>query len=385
MFTRKLFIIIFSLLLIPLCAFLIGQQPGNLSQEPDNLSQDSSKFVQLPDTLDLVFVGDLMGHMPQVNAAKYDGGDSSYNYRKAFKEVKDYFNLFDIRVGNLEVTFAGEPYSGYPRFSSPDQYGEDIKDVGVDVLLLANNHILDGAQKGFERTLSTVDRLQFQRVGGFYNQAEKDSIYPLILDKHGIKLSILNYTYGTNGFTPKHPNIVNYIDTALIRKDVLRSRELGAELVIACVHWGVEYARREHISQSQVAKFMVQSGIDLIVGGHPHVVQPIKWLPAKNESDSVAVAYSLGNFFSNQRDRYKNGGIALQVQIIKRDSLAKIEQVSYEPFWVRKYPVNGRNKYRIIRANHFNPDSNIYDHPFTAEEIRQIKEFRADCLSLIGF
>ena len=314
------------------------------------------------DTIRLVFSGDVMGHGMQIKGAWRDGGDTCYNYHPSFQWVKDYISAADVAVANLEVTLAGAPYTGYPRFSSHHSLAVALQDAGFDVLLTANNHTLDRGRQGMERTLDVLDSIGMPHTGTFRDSAEWNSQYPLIVEKNNFRLALLNYTYGTNGITVEKPNVVNRIDTVRMIADLAKAHELNPDFIITCIHWGEEYKNKENASQRQLATFLARNGSRLIVGAHPHVVQPFAYIPVSG-CDSVPVAYSLGNFISNQRDRYRDGGIILEVTLVKTDSIVTLLSVGYEPFWVYRYPENKVSVFRLIRINDY------LEHPECFPEI----------------
>lgn len=288
----------------------------------------------LPDSTEikLVFVGDVMGHEPQFLAALQ--ADKTYEYRDNYRFVKPYLSAADVAIGNLEVTLAGPPYSGYPMFSSPDALAVALKDAGFDVLQTANNHTCDKSTKGVKRTLDVLDSLGLEHFGSYRSPQEHDASHPFIKEVNGIKLALLNYTYGTNGMPVPAGTVVNQMDTTQIRKDLQTAQKSGADFIIATYHWGLEYQRTESADQRMVAEFSAKHGAHLVIGGHPHVVQPIKKIAGR--VDSVWVVYSLGNYISNQRDRYKNGGIMVEVSLVKTDTKTYLKDIAYVPVWVYK-------------------------------------------------
>lgn len=167
------------------------------------------------DQISLLFVGDLMQHQAQIDAARQGDG---YNYNDCFRHVKKEISEADMAIGNLEVTLGGKPYRGYPVFSAPDEYLYAIKEAGFDVLLTANNHCLDKGKLGLERTILMLDSLKIHHAGTYRNPEERHRNYPLLIEKNGFRIVLLNYTYGTNGFKTDAPNMVNYINLEQIKK-----------------------------------------------------------------------------------------------------------------------------------------------------------------------
>jgi poly-gamma-glutamate synthesis protein (capsule biosynthesis protein) len=303
------------------------------------------------DSLALVFVGDIMQHESQMKAA-YDPARGGYDYRGTFDGVKPWLESADIAIGNLELTFGGKPYTGYPQFSAPDEFLAAIKEAGFDVLVTANNHSVDRGRKGLERTLRLLDSAGLQHTGTFADTLDFLNHYPLILEKKGFRISLLNYTYGTNGIAVRAPNRVNPIDTAQIRKDLERARSQKPDAVIVFMHWGTEYEQAPSAMQQRVASFCLKHGAKMVIGSHPHVLQPMSW---DRDRDNVVV-YSLGNFISGQRVRYRNGGALLHVTLTKTHAAdsslqVKITDVSYSLAWVYRAS-DARRSFRMVPVGH---------------------------------
>src|SRR5690606_33958239 len=177
----------------------------------------SAALAQDTTRISLLFAGDIMGHDSQI-ASAFDPDTKTYDYTSCFARMRPYIQSADIAFGNLEVTLAGPPYKGYPQFSSPDELAVTLKNVGMDVLVTANNHSLDRGKKGLERTIMMLDSLGILHTGTFRDTVERMNDYPLFVEKNGFNLALLNYTYGTNGIRVTKPNVINMIDTAVIRQ-----------------------------------------------------------------------------------------------------------------------------------------------------------------------
>ena len=335
---------------------VMGGSPFGSGNTNDERNSDS---ISVPDSIKLVFVGDVMGHGNQIKGAWHDGGDSCYNYAPSIQGMKDYISSADLAIANLEVTFAGAPYTGYPAFSSHHSLAVALQDAGFDMLVTANNHIMDRGPKGLKSTLEALDSLGIPHTGTFKDSAAWKANNPLIMEKNNFRLAFLSYTYGMNMAMPGRPQIVNKIDTVRMAADLVRTRELNPDYIIACVHWGEEYQNKENASQRQIADFLARNGCNLIVGAHPHAIQPIKKI-AGNTADSTLVAYSLGNFISNQRWRYSDGGIALEVVLTKTDSVVSRVSHNYESFWVHRYPEKNVQLYRMILLKDYLRDMEPY-------------------------
>jgi len=278
----------------------------------------------------LVFGGDIMGHDTQI-ASALATGSGAYDYRPCFAYLKPYLQEADLVIGNLEVTLAGPPYKGYPQFSSPDELADALKDAGFDILVTANNHALDRNRDGLVRTIQELDRRAILHAGTFTDARQRMLHYPLIVEKSGIRIALLNYTYGTNGLIVKPPSIVNRIDTAQIKMDLLKAKSAEPDFIITLMHWGSEYQLTQNSDQTELAEFLFRHGTDVILGSHPHVVQPII-----GNSKGDLVVFSVGNLISNQRNRYRNGGILLELELVKDQQGTGIRRHAFLPVWVYK-------------------------------------------------
>jgi poly-gamma-glutamate synthesis protein (capsule biosynthesis protein) len=309
----------------------------------------------------LIFAGDLMGHDTQIHAALREGGGKAYDYKPVYQHLKGYFSSADLAVINLEHTLAGEPYKGYPQFSSPDESIIAIQDAGFNVIATANNHSVDRGKQGLERTVAVLDSLGLKHFGIYRTAEEREKNYPLIVEKNGIKMAFLNYTYGTNEIRVTPPNIVNPIDTVLMAADIKKAKEAKPDFIIAFMHWGPEYQIKESKGQRAMANFLAREGVNLIIGSHPHVVQPFDKINLPGARDSVPVIFSLGNFISNQRDRYRNGGIIFDVTLRKsKAGELKITDYAYVPFWVYRYNLGAGSVFRML------PDCKKDEEPCSA-------------------
>lgn len=305
--------------------------------------------------ISLLFLGDIMQHETQINAA-YNPKTGKYDYSNCFRFLRPYFQSADLTIGNLELTLGGRPYTGYPQFSAPDELVYALKDVGVDVLVTANNHSVDRRKKGLERTIRVLDSLGIPHTGTFTDTVERMNDYPLLLHRNGFRLALLNYTYGTNGIPVTKPNVVNPIDTTLIRKDLKRARELNPDAIIVFMHWGNEYQNQPTRQQRQLTELCFKHGAQLVIGAHPHVLQPMEW----NIEQNQLVVYSLGNFVSGQRPRYRDGGAMIQVglkKIVHADtSMTTIDTANYRLQWVYR-TVEAKREFIVLPVSTFEQDT----------------------------
>ena len=329
---------------------------------PSTFRFEESKRIINPDssvTISISVVGDLMCHSPQFEYAKV--GKDSFDFSPVYRNVKKYLESSDFTFGNLETVTAGKEnggYTGYPKFNTPASYISALKEIGFDLLVTANNHSLDRSEKGILKTIDEINSRNLNYVGTFKSQQDRDSIR--IFDIKGIKIAVLAYSYGTNGNPiPKDKNyLINLIDYNLIEKDIQSAKTNGAELVLVHFHFGEEYKREPVQFQKDVVNKTIELGADIIIGGHPHVLQPVNFYKTNNAKlDSGFVAYSMGNFFSNQQARYKDAGTILTINI-KKDFIKNridISKVNYLPTWVFKGSTTNGNEYVIM------PSTNISD------------------------
>ena len=286
-------------------------------------------------------VGDLMVHQKQLDIALQP--DGSYDFHQQYAMIASSLADADYTIANLETTigkYKDKAYSGYPRFNTPESLLQTVYDAGVDFLTLANNHILDRYGEGMVSTVNWVEKYGFAHVGANRSKAEKNA--PVIQEVCGVKIGFLSYTKGTNDMEEKcSPRVVsygvNYLKGADFAKDVKRLRDAGAEVVIAMPHWGSEYKREPSDSIKSTAKKMIAAGMDVVLGSHPHVVQPIQYVTVKDKSGNSRmglVAYSLGNFISNMTDRYTDSGIILDFTLREQpDGSFRAEDVGVVPLY----------------------------------------------------
>ena len=312
----------------------------------DTLSTPDS--IMSADTLRLLFVGDLMQHQGQINAARTATG--TYDYSACFEYVKEEIGSVDLAIANLEVTLGGKPYKGYPAFSAPDEFLTAIHDAGFNVLVTANNHSLDRGRSGLERTILLIDSLNIPHAGTYTNAEEREKKYPLLLEKNGFRIALLNYTYGTNGIAVTPPNIVNYIDTAIIAKDIEVSKTLHPDAIIACMHWGIEYQSLPDKEQKFLAGWLLQKGVDHVIGSHPHVVQPIEVRTDSLTNDKHLVVYSLGNYISNMSARRTDGGLMVRMELVK-DSTVRLNNCDYSLVWTARPIQSGKKNHQLLPVN----------------------------------
>ena len=285
-----------------------------------------------PTVATLAVCGDVMSHMPVTRDA-WDEAQGMYDYTPIFEQARPYVEEADYAVANLETTLSTEgPYSGYPAFRSPAALAGDLKELGFDLVLTANNHCLDRGYSGLTSTLDALDEAGLAHVGTYASQEAADS--PICLaDVGGIQVAFLGYTYGTNGiplpkgkeyavslFNTDYLTNLSTPDTEKLEADLATARAMDPDLIAVMIHWGVEYRTKQNSYQEEIADLLIANGADLVLGGHSHVPQPIQertvtgWDGAERTG---FVCYSLGNFISSQVDPLTDTTAALTLELTK--------------------------------------------------------------------
>ena len=295
--------------------------------------------------LSLLFAGDVMGHDSQI-ASAYESAKKTYDYTSCFQYIRPYVESVDVAIANLEVTLAGPPFKGYPQFSSPDELAIALRDMGFDALVTANNHCVDRGRQGLERTITMLDSFKIAHTGTFVDTVSWLNDAPLIIKKNGFTLALLNYTYGTNGLPIPKSSKVNLLDTVAMGRDIDKAIDMKPDAIIVFTHWGIEYESLPSNPVKALTEFCFRRGADLVIGSHPHVLQPMEWRRNANKF----VAYSLGNFVSGQRKQFTDGGamayLELQkVQYTADSAVTTIDSAGYYLEWVYRTADNNRDYY----------------------------------------
>lgn len=293
------------------------------------------------DEAEIVFAGDAMMHQGQLDAARRS--HDSYDFKGYFTNIREYIAGADYAVVNLETPMSRPPYSGYPCFNSPASYAEELADAGFNLFLTANNHALDRRDKGVCNTVATLDSLKLSHIGTYKNQNGRDASLPFIRTINNIDVAFLNYTYGTNGIIPGKDIRIDYIDRDLIKNDVAKARMRGAEVVIVCIHWGNEYQLVHNTAQKSLAEYIHSLGVEIIIGSHPHVIQPMELTYGTSPTLTV---YSLGNFISNMKTVDTRGGCMVKIKLKRGNDLkVRLSEASYRLFFTE--PANAHSNYSL--------------------------------------
>ncbi|HAX77627.1 MAG TPA: capsular biosynthesis protein [Cyanobacteria bacterium UBA11372] len=348
------FLIIF-ILFISGCNFLKHPQPTALSNavksaQPGVPPQPKSYTKEAK----LIAVGDILMHLALTRSG-YNPQQNTYNFDHFFKEVKPIISQGDWAIANLETPVAGPEfgYSEFPLFNAPAQIVDAAKKTGFNILTTANNHALDKGERGVINTIKNVRSRGVALVGTATSAKEAEKI--LIVNKNNISMAILAYTFSTNGIPiPQGKNyLVSLIDEKKIIKDIARARKQGADVVTICLHFGDEYQRQPNARQKQLVQRLIAAGADIILGNHPHVVQPYQIFKVRGKDGKMrtrVAIYSLGNFIAYQLGNYKDIGVIFSVNIRKRfpEKTVEITQVEAIPTYTQNYRLNNRLNFRVL-------------------------------------
>lgn len=339
------------------------QEIENQKQENAKKEAEENKEEEPTDTtFTMAAIGDIMCHNTQYNDA-YNKDTGAYDFSYVFDDISLYTKTADICVGNLETTFAGEDvgYSSYPTFNTPDSLAYELKDIGVDVLSTAGNHALDKGFNGLSRTIDVLNDADIAHTGTYKTEEEQNTILTKYVK--GIKIAFVNFTYGTNGI--KIPSgkefCVNLIDNDLITKQLDLAKSQNPDIIVACMHWGNEYKTTPNDTQKELSTFLFQNGVDIILGTHPHVLEPMEKQTVTLEDGTTKdgfVIYSLGNFISGQTAENTKTSIILNLTITKHtDGKITIDKAEYKPIYMYTDKSLKTKKMKLLDIN-----KNIYNY-----------------------
>ncbi len=337
----------------------------------------------------LASVGDIMMHNTQLTDGYSEGG---YNFDHFFADISPYWSDCDLVVGNLETTMAGSDrgYTGYPRFNSPDELADAIRKAGFDLVSTANNHAMDKGESGVRRTLDMLDSQNILNTGTARSPEER-SQWPMV-DVNGIQMAFLAYTYSTNGIpVPSGKEyLVNMIDEKQMAEDIARAREQGADLVVVSPHYGAEYRWSPNDYQLETVDALVRAGADLILGSHPHVLQPFEMVSVTLDDGSVrqaGVLYSQGNFISAQKGLDRETAAVFFIDIEKDlwEGTTRVTGIEALPIYTHKYREGGKLRYRVVAVE---PSIQRYENGdagrFTSQDISILRSAWDHAVNILG-
>lgn len=318
------FIIIAILAVIIINPFSSKKKDDRKNNNTNNKQQNNNVVESKDKKMSIFMVGDVLIHKSVLLDAEQS--DGSYDFTDMFTYISPMLKNYDLRYCNQESTIGGKSlgYSAYPGFNSPDEIGNNLVDMGFNMVSLANNHSLDKGSQAVSYSNSYWKDKNIIIAGTYDSMAERDTIE--IHEKNGIKFAFLSYTTISNASVP-NDYILNMYSNERASADVNKAKELGAEVIIVAMHWGTEYTNEETYSQQQIAEYLSNLGVNLIIGAHPHVVEPITYI------NDTLVIYSLGNFISNQLFLDYDAGTGMYVTtdiVVHEDGKVTFENLDYE-------------------------------------------------------
>jgi poly-gamma-glutamate capsule biosynthesis protein CapA/YwtB (metallophosphatase superfamily) len=320
-------------------------------------------------------VGDIMVHDEQYWGA-YDEESDSYDFNPVFEYVKPYLEEADLAIGNFETTLAGEErgYQGYPIFNSPDEIADAVQNAGFDTLITSNNHSMDTGQEGLQRTVQQLDERGFDVVGSYDGAPESRHV---IKEVNGIKIAMLAFTEHLNGLDDPYTdeevyNMIDVISEDNITEAIDAAKEDDPDIILTYMHWGEEYHEEPGENQQYYAQLLADQGVDLIIGSHPHVIQPTDYIESEDGEHTAFVVYSLGNFVSNQRVETisedfapSEDGVIMNFDIEKDNEADEttVTDINYVPTWVYRHSDTGDTPfdYEILPVQDFQGNNDLPD------------------------
>ncbi len=386
---RRIFLSVCSAALVSVMAltvFIIYSVTKPVKNEDfvsSNQSNESSKETVIETAATVLSTGDIMVHDTQLYGA-FNKESGKYDFSAFFKESSEYFKKADLSVANLEVTFGGTQsgkYSGYPAFNTPDELADDIKNSGLNLLLTSNNHSYDTGLYGLKRTAQVLKERGIEFIGT--REQREESIYT-VKEINGIKIGMANYTYETSGAQGK-----KYLNGRILSEEandlvssfsygrieefyanaaqtITEMQQSGAEFIVFYMHWGEEYQTTQNTWQKTIAQKLCNLGVDIIIGSHPHVIQPIELITSEDSQNTTVCLYSTGNAVSNQRQEimdscpsgHTEDGLLFSYTLKKKGNDVTLDSIDLIPTWVNRYrDEKGSYKYTIYPLE--NPQEDV--------------------------
>lgn len=336
---------------------------------PENYQEPPAAAKEV--RIKLVAVGDNLMHMPLIKSGKTADG---YNFDGFYANIVPYLADADMKIINQETVFVNDPsrYSGYPSFGGPIEVGDAVINAGFNIVQQASNHSYDKGEQGLKDTYEYWKSKGVTLLG--INQSPDDKLRVDKFEKDGFTVAMINYTYGLNGYVL--PAGKEYLVDVMSEeeKDAIRARMAKAkeqsDLLVVMLHWGTEYSTRPGDEQKNWLEFFNENGADVIIGSHPHVLQPYEMYTGESGNQTL-VFYSLGNFISNQSGIEKELGGMARVTLVKDENGARVEEYSLLPCFT--HIENG--KYSVYMLNDYSDDMakkhSKYGGGLTTEKIMQ--------------
>lgn len=345
---------------------------NNSSEETvsETVTEEETTTEAPPIEIDIMMIGDMLMHTGAIKSGLAD--DGTYNFDHLFTNILSDIKAADVSIVNQETILAGSDYAytGYPTFNSPQELGDAEYNAGFNIVLHATNHTLDKGLKGVENCLSYWKNTHPDMTVLGINETEEDYNNIYVYNKDGFKVAFLNYTYGTNGIPipESKPYIVNMLDKDKITADVTKAKTL-ADMVVVCPHWGTEYVYKPDSNQQYWTQLFLSLGVDVVLGTHPHVLEPVEVLTDESTGHEMLVYYSLGNYVSNQDEKPRMLGGMANVKLVKDKTGCYVKEYSLTPIVTHKlfgyklitsYKIGDYSE-ELAAGNAIRNDSGCYD------------------------
>lgn len=351
---------VFFIIILIIFIFFLSSAQVLLEKEIPKVEVEEPKVTET--SLSLIMVGDCLIHGAIYDDAKTTNG--SYDFSKMLELVKPIIQSYDLAFYNQESILGGVELglSSYPRFNAPKEVGDAFLDLGFNLVSLANNHTLDKGKNGIYSSLNYWQGKENVMTAGTYS-SEENRITPNIMEKNGITYALLAYTTTTNGLTPfkDEPYLITVYDEELVKADIERLRD-KVDLLMVSMHWGEEYTHNPTEEQKIIAEYLASLNVDIIIGHHPHVVQPIDFI------GNTMVIYSLGNFIASQYGINKLTGLMAGVTVKKTtiddQTTITLEEPTAQLVYIDSKITNYRHDYKLYPYNLLTDDilENYKDH-----------------------
>ncbi|MBQ7203131.1 MAG: CapA family protein [Eubacterium sp.] len=335
----------------------VAQKTDGGTTAPTVTQEDVTEVTQPKNSkVTIVAVGDNLIHNTLIDAGKQD--DGSLDYTSFYEEIKGYIEPADLAIINQETMLGGSDfeYSGYPMFNTPWEVGDAAIDAGFDVFTCATNHSMDVGSAGIEKELEYFSKHPEVTAVGT-NASEEDYNKITYVEKNDITFALLNYTYGTNGISlpEDKPYVINMLKEKKVTKDIKEARK-NADVVIVFPHWGTENSHQVDEQQKKYIKIFSDLGVDIVIGTHPHVLQPVEWYKNKETGKKMLIYYSIGNFISHQINLNQMCGGMAEITVERKDGKIEITNAKLAPV-IDYYTSTGNGyKFRVYRLSDYNDD-----------------------------
>lgn len=307
-------------------------------EEKDELMSENKRDV----TVSITAIGNILCENNMLKSVE----NNNYDFSEIFGNVKKYTTNSDLTIASIETNFVNGEYSGIGRYNSPKNLANELKNMGIDITFLANNHALDYGINGIKETNNSLKEIGFETVGT--KQNEEDGRI-LIYECRSVKIAFLSYTYGTNQKEEGYEKYININNKENILEDIEKAKEEGAEYIITSMHWGNAFGFKIDNNQKELSEFLINSGVDIIMGNHPSSIQKMETI-VNNEGKDVLIVNSLGNFISAENSQNSNLGMILNIELVKlaEDGKVYLNKVTYIPIYIQDNGDYSENRYKIL-------------------------------------